>query len=78
MTDNFSLSFPPLFEVGLVVGCVDMMEVAVEMVYEANEVRWWLWEGVFMLESVQVFRRDIFKKILTKPLPPCISAVSTD
>ena len=21
MTDNFSLSFPPLFEVGLVVGC---------------------------------------------------------
>ena len=42
---------------------VDMMEVAVVMVYEANKVRWRLWEAVVMLGSVQVFRRDIFKKM---------------
>ena len=42
---------------------VDMMEVAVVMVYEANEVRWWLWEAVFMLGSIQVFYQDIFKKM---------------
>ena len=37
---------------------VDMMEVAVVMVYEANEVRWWFWEAVF-----SVYVRDILKKM---------------
>ena len=42
---------------------VDMMEVVVVMVYEANEVRWRLWEAVVMFRSVQVFCGDIFKKM---------------